>query len=487
MVSNQPERRSKTIEPSNIEVVLPSHRREDETRLTRKLDFRLVPALYLLCLVAFMDKIAIGNARIQGLEQSVLDPGSNEYNVVISLYWIPYILAQIPSNILMKLIPPPIYLSTITALFGIVTVCQGFVHSYGSLVVCRCLLGLFEAGISPGSVYLLTMYYPRWELQKRFAIIWTNGFVAGASSGLLAFALAKMDGLGGLAGWRWIFIVEGLVTIVVSGVAYFLLLDWPANTKGLTAVEREILKTKMKDDGEHARMDMLTHSAMRSIARDWKIYVGALQYCSISLSGATLSFFMPTIIKEFGYSSSMAQVFTIPVWTACAVVTIGVGWLSDHLRKRAVFIYLGCGVTTVAYILLVCQQHFSIGVKYMSIFIMGSGVFTMQPISVIWILSNLSGHYKRSVGSAAVLGFGSIGSIIASNIFLSREAPTFRTGYAVSFAFIGLEALLCTGYLLGLRRENRKRDSGERDWRLSLPQDEIDNLGDDHPEFRFCY
>lgn len=196
---------------------------------------------------------------------------------------------------------------------------------------------------------------------------------------------------------------------------------------------------------------------------------------------------MPTIIKEFGYSSSMAQAFTIPVWTACAVVTIGVGWLSDHLRKRAVFIYLGCGVTTVAYILLVCQQHFSIGVKYMSIFIMGSGVFTMQPISVIWILSNLSGHYKRSVGSAAVLGFGSIGSIIASNIFLSREAPTFLTGYAVSFAFIGLEVLLCTGYLLGLKRENKKRDFGERDWRLSLPQDEIDNLGDDHPEFRFCY
>lgn len=90
----------------------------NEKRLTRKLDLRLIPALYLLCLVSFVDKIAIGNARIAGLEHDILDPNSNQFNVVISLYWIPYILAQIPSNILMKRVHPPLYLGTLAVIFG---------------------------------------------------------------------------------------------------------------------------------------------------------------------------------------------------------------------------------------------------------------------------------------------------------------------------------------------------------------------------------
>jgi len=147
---------------------------EVEKRLTRKLDFRLIPALYMLCLVAFVDKIAIGNARIAGLEHALLDPTSNQFNVVLSVYWIPYILGQIPSNLLMKRVTPSVYLSFLSIAFGIfkdhvclsrnvstnattcagiVTVCQGFTNSYGSLIACRLCLGLFEAGISPGTQY----------------------------------------------------------------------------------------------------------------------------------------------------------------------------------------------------------------------------------------------------------------------------------------------------------------------------------------------
>lgn len=183
----------------------------------------------------------------------------------------------------------------------------------------------------------------------------------------------------------------------------------------------------------------------------------------------------------------MAQVYTIPVWSVSAVVTLGIGFLSDRLRRRAVFIYIGCAGALLGYILLLCQQHFSAGVKYMSIFVLAAGIFTMQPISVVWVVTNLAGNYKRSIGSAMVLGLGNVGSIVAGNIFLSREAPRFSTGYGVSIAFIGLEVVLCTAFLLGLKSENKKRDHGARDARLSLPQEELRNLGDDHPDFRFNY
>jgi hypothetical protein len=272
-------------------------------------------------------------------------------------------------------------------------------------------------------------------------------------------------------------------------------LGWPADTKQLTTAEKEMVKNKMKDDGERSRQDTMNRSTAGRIVQDRKVYLGwgafsirgcliltfgfnPLQYCRISISSAALSVFMPTIIRELGYSSLIAQVYTILVWTVSAVATVGVGWLSYHVRRHAIFSCAGYFVAMLGYILLLCQQHLSAGVRYFTVFILAAGAFTMQPISVVWILTNLSGNHKRSVGSAMVLGLGSVGSIIAGNIFLSSEAPKFQTGYGVSFAFVGLEVCLGTVFLLGLKRENKKRDCGASNVRLNLPQEELDSLGE---------
>ncbi len=125
------------------------------------------------------------------------------------------------------------------------------------------------------------------------------------------------------------------------------------------------------------------------------------------------------------------------------------------------------------------------GVEYLAVFITSSGVFMVQPVIVIWLLTNLSGHYKRAIGLAFQVGWGNIGSIVASNIFITTQAPTFFTGYGVALGFIGVEAILAAAFLVGLKRENKKRERGGRDSRFALPKDEAENLGDDHPDFRF--
>ena len=200
---------------------------------------------------------------------------------------------------------------------------------------------------------------------------------------------------------------------------------------------------------------------------------------------------MPTILREFGYSSSEAQIHTIPVWMVSAVVTIVVGWLSDRFRRRAIFVFSGCVIATVGYIILLCQgpHHggLPVGVKYLAIFITCTGVFTVQPIVVIWLLTNLAGNYKRAIGISFQVGWGNLGSIVASNIFLTREAPRFFTGYGVALGFIGVEAILAVAFMVGLKRENKKRDRGERNDRFNLPKEEVENLGDDHPDFRFHF
>ena len=108
-----------------------------------------------------------------------------------------------------------------------------------------------------------------------------------------------------------------------------------------------------------------------------------------------------------------------------------------------------------------------------------------QPITITWVNNNMGGHYKRSVSSAMMIGFGNAGGIVASNIFITSQAPAYPTGYGTSLGLIWMCALCCTVFLIGVMRENKKRGQGERDWRLDGA--DSDNLGDDHPHFRFTY
>lgn len=145
----------------------------------------------------------------------------------------------------------------------------------------------------------------------------------------------------------------------------------------------------------------------------------------------------------------------------------------------------------VGYIILLAQgpihiQHrLPIGVRYTAIFFITSGNYITQPLAVVWLANNMAGHYKRSFGAAIQIGIGNIGGIIGSNIYLANEAPYYRTGYSTGLALLLLGGISCTMLFLGMRLENKKRDNGERDYRFLLPKEQLENLGDDHPHFRF--
>jgi len=179
-----------------------------EKKLLLKCDLHVLPPLFVIFLLAFLDRTNIGNAKIQGLEAD-LDMHGNDYNIALLVFFVPYILFEIPANLLLKKMAPSTWLSLIMILWGISTIGMGLVRNLGGLVAMRVLLGLFEAGLTPSCVYLISMYYKRYELQWRFTLFFTASIIAGAFGGLLAFSIAKMDGLAGYGGWRWIFIIEG--------------------------------------------------------------------------------------------------------------------------------------------------------------------------------------------------------------------------------------------------------------------------------------
>lgn len=153
--------------------------------------------------------------------------------------------------------------------------CMGFVTSFQALVGLRFLLGIFEAGVLPGIIYLTSMYYKRHEFQKRMSFFFSSTLLSGAVGGLLAYAIVHIGSQQGRDAWRWIFIIEGAVTAFISILACFLIVDWPDRNRYLTADEKELLERRLAaDGGDICRMDRLDSYALKLIWTDYKIWLG---------------------------------------------------------------------------------------------------------------------------------------------------------------------------------------------------------------------
>jgi MFS family permease len=210
-------------------------------------------------------------------------------NIALLIFYIPYIIFEIPSNIVMKKLKPHVWLSGCIIAFGIVMLGQAFVQSYGGLIATRFFLGLAECGIFPGSFYLISFWYKRAEAQKRFTMYWSSVIFAGAFGGLLASGIAKMDGMRGLENWRWIFLLEGIASILVGIFALFFCADFPQQASWLTEDEKAavIAKTRNFEDDDVS----VTKSDLIASSKDLKLYLAGFMYFS-ELSLPNCAFFM---------------------------------------------------------------------------------------------------------------------------------------------------------------------------------------------------
>lgn len=433
-----------------------------------------------------------------------------DYNIALFIFFIPYILLEVPSNLILKKVRPSIFLSSIMLGWGIVTMCQGLSESFAGLLVCRILIGILEAGFFPGCVYLISMFYKRHELQWRINLFFSASIVAGAFSGLLAYAMAHMEGIGGYGGWRWIFILEGLATVVVSVASYFLVPDWPETAKFFKDDERTFWIRRLAVDNEDTSMSHWDKTTARRVFTDVKIWlayvlrlfilfylfilasysnttISTAMYLGVVTTGYAGSFFTPTILKQLGWTSIRAQVMSIPIFIVATVLALSSALLSDHVRHRFTFIVGGCLLATVGYAILLAMHSVAVGARYFALYAVVGGGYIAQPITLVWLNNNLGGHYKRGVGAAIQVGLGNCGGIVASNIFLDSQAPEYPLGFGLSLGMIWLCVLSSVAFLLYLRRENRLRDQGRRDHRFELPEAERSNLGDDYPAYRFTY
>ncbi|RHZ52316.1 putative MFS transporter [Aspergillus thermomutatus] len=460
-----------------------------ERKLMAKIDWHIVPCLCVMYLLAFLDRVNISNAAILGLQKD-LNIENTKYNTALTIFFVPYVLFEIPSNILLKKLKPHVWLSLCMFLFGFVTICQGLVSSWGGLMTTRWFLGMFETGMFPGCFYLLGMWYKRSEAQKRFSFFFSSTTLAGAFGGLLASGLGEMAGVRGYNGWRWVFIIEGLLTCVVSLVWFFVLTDFPEDVKWLNDEEREFIRAKLaKDVGAAGKDVKLTARDVLAVFKDYKIFIGGFMYFGQIVTAYGYAYFAPSIIKTYGYTPIKTQLYSVPPWAAAFGFSMLIATLSDRFKHRYIFAIVPMLISMAGFgILLNVHGVAHRNVQYGALFMVTSGCYSSMAVVVCWYAMNLSGHRRRGVGTAWQIGFGNIGGIISTYSFLAKDAPLYRNGYIISLSFLCFSAACCTAYLAAVWYDNRKRDRAMANGAtIELTEEEQEWLGDLAPSYRYTY
>ncbi|KAH6657242.1 major facilitator superfamily domain-containing protein [Truncatella angustata] len=467
----------------------------DEKKILRKMDLRLIPMLALLYLLSFLDRGNIGNAKIEGLQED-LGMTADQYNWCLTVFFFSYAFFEVPSNLLLKKLRPSRWLPLIMVAWGTVMTLMGIVRSYRGLLAARFFLGVAEAGLYPGcAYYVLTMWYCRHEIQLRQAMFFSAASVAGAFSGLLAFGISHMDGVGNLEGWRWIFILEGIVTVVVAGLAFLVLHDFPETAKFLTEEERAFVVWRLK----YGQDKQATQEGRKSVAeaeefqwgyvwqafRDWQIWTNIFVYWGIVCPLYGISLFLPTIIANLGYTSSTAQLLTVPIYITAAILAVIFAYLSDRIGKRSPFVITFLFMMIVGFAM--CISSSNPKVVYGGVFVATCAIYPSFPGNIAWLSNNLAGGYKRAAGMAIQIGVGNLGGAMASNFYRSRDKPRYILGHALELGFISLGIIAAFIQVLLYTAINKKRARIMREGGDQLSQKELATMGDKAPTFRYVY
>jgi MFS family permease len=449
--------RSNDSTGNDVKVELVSTFDQQQTkRLLRKIDWHLIPFLSLLYLLSFLDRTNIGNAKIFGLEDSLSMPkSSDQYNIALCVFFITYVLFEVPSNMILKRWRASMWFPIMMLAWGVVMTLTGLVTNFEGLVVARVFLGIAESGLFPGVNYYITLWYCRRECAFRAAIFFSAATVAGAFGGLLARGINEMGGVGGRPGWAWIFILEGLLTIVVAIIAFWALADSPQTASFLTEEESKEVQYRLANDNDDLSHHFDKKFMFHAFA-DWKIWMQSIAYLGILTPLYSFSLFLPSIIAAMGFSAATSQLLTVPPYVLGCICTVLGGYFSDKTGKRGLFLVCFCCMAIVGYILLISTDVPA--AQYIGTFLAACGVYPMIPIMVMWNGNNIGGSTKRGVGIAMQIGFGNCGGVIASFIYRNVDAPRYFLGHGTILGFLILSLIFIILQMIILTRINKKRD-----------------------------
>ncbi|VUC22536.1 unnamed protein product [Clonostachys rosea] len=434
-------------------------------RMVRKMDMVIMPIMGILYILNYVDRSALAATKVYGIMED-LNMTTAQFATAITFLFIGYIPFQIPSNLIMtKVTRPGLYICSAATVWGAVSASTAAVKTYHTLLVVRVFLGVTEAVFFPGVIYFLSAWYTKQELGKRLAALYVFQMIGSAFGGFIAAACLTLDGKHGIAGWRWLFIVEGVVTIGCGLIFAMIMPEYPHNARLLKPVERDyaVWRLECEAGAGEANEDTTALGGLKEALLDIKIW--ALVWCMFmsQAMGSTNNFF-PSIVETLGYNKMNTMLLTAPPFIFAAIIFWCVSYLSD--RKNIIYlVFVGLlSMACVAYIIPLATT--STAGRYVAMMLMPASTGPQILLFKTLNLHMARPYPKRAAGVAMINAIGGLANLWSS--YLYYNPPAYYTAFATVLACTVVFFITITIYRWNVRRLNALLDGSPEDQRKAM-------------------
>lgn len=474
---------------------------EEEKKLVRKLDWRVALATCFMFVALQVDRGNLAQAVADNLLDD-LNMTTNDYNVGNQIFYVCFLVAEVPSQLISKKLGPDIFIPLQMVSWSIVAMCQCAMSGKAGFYITRALIGLLEGGFIADLVLWLSYFYTSKELPIRLSWFWTSLSLVQIFTALLAFAILRLRGISGLYGWQWLFLLEGIFTLLIGISAFYLMVPSAVQTKNklhpkgwFTEREEQIVVNRvLRDDpskGDMNNRQALTPKKIWEAISDydlWPVYaIGLIAYIPVG----TLTPYLTLTLKQLGFSTFNVQLLTIPYNVLHIILLLIITWVTERVGDRS----LVSLVTPVYSTILLGFIRWWPGslVQPWPTYVLCTlflGTPYIHAICVSWVSRNSNSIKSRAVSSALYNMFVQLGSIAANQIYRADDKPFYHRGnfqlFWISFSLIPLLLLVKVYYVWRNKVRARKWDAmteDEKETYILTTQDK----GNKRLDFRFAH
>ncbi|KEF62002.1 uncharacterized protein A1O9_03574 [Exophiala aquamarina CBS 119918] len=442
-------------------------------RVVKKIDWRLMPCITLMFLMNYLDRINVSNARLAGLQED-LNMTDTVWSAGISTFYVGYLLGQLPGNLWLAKANPSKFLPTTMLAWSIATICMPAMKSGAGFCIVRFVIGFCEAPFFPGITLITSSWYNKEENPTRMAIWHAGNTISNIISGFLAAGILEhMDHVANLHAWQWFFLIEGIASILVAVAAFFILPDWPHNTKFLTEEEKEMAQYRVLvsnggiDEGIGGTWD-----GVKEAVRDPFTWLFCGMHFALVTAQSFKDFF-PSILKTFGFSKTATYLVQAPPYAIAYAAACGLAWTSGRYQESCYHIIVPIAASAAGVVMLIASLN--VGVRYFGIILLISGTYSGLNLQLSWETTLVPAPKSKKAALIAIANCISQTSHWFSPYFFpTSQEPFYRLGGGLILFGCLMTGLICCGIKWRAKKLNKKLDrlegysahsGNERGWR----------------------
>ncbi|OCH95684.1 MFS general substrate transporter [Obba rivulosa] len=472
----------------------------EEYAIVRKIDWRVMVWAFIMFFALDLDRSNISQANTDNFLQD-LNMNTNDFNLGNSLFRLCFLIAELPSQLISKRVGPDIWIPCQMVLWSLVSGAQYWLSGRASFLATRCLLGFMQGGFIPDVILYLSYFYTKTELPIRLAWFWVSNYMATLIGAFLATGILQLRNVTGRAGWRYLFLLEGALTLLVGLISFFMMPSSPTQTKAWYRPngwfnEREetiIVNRVLRDDPSKSDMHNrqgLTPKMIWNVLKDWRMWPLYILGMTHMIPVTPPQTYLTLSLRNLGFNTIQSNLLTVPS-TVLGIITLLIFcYLSEIWNSRT-------GATIIlqfwALPLLIALETFSKSTSqwvYFVVVTLITGYPYVHPVQVAWASTNSNSVGARTVSASVYNMFVQAGSIISSYVYRADDAPLYKRGNRVLIGITVMNIALYIFTYFFYRGLNKRRDRIWKSWTPEEQQKYLDTTKDQGSEkinFRFAY